>query len=103
MVKEIEIGNEKVRFRSTGALPIVYRELTGREFFKDTQLAGENAEFTLAIAWVMYRHGNPEDKAEETEWLERFDFVDLNNAISDIIDMISGETKETSEAKKKNG
>ena len=103
MVKQIRIGEENVIFRSTGALPIIYRELTGREFFKDTMMAQENGEITLAVAWAMYRHGNPDDKVEEAEWLERYDFIELNEALPDIVSMISKEMKETSEAKKKNG
>lgn len=102
MVKEIQIGQEKVAFKSSGALPIIYRQLTGREFFRDIQSAGSNTDRILDIAWVMYRHGNPDDKAEEIDWLERFEFDDINDALSDIAAMLTKETEEQSEAKKKN-
>lgn len=103
MVKEIQIGGEKVTFKSSGALPIIYRQLTGSEFFRDIQRAGDMTDRTLDVAWVMYRHGNPDDKTEEVDWLERFEFGDLNNALLDILSMLTKETEEQSEAKKKEG
>ena len=101
MVKEIKIGDQAVQFKSSAALPVLYRQLTGgKEFFKDIGKSGEDNSILLDMAWVMFRHANPKDPVEEMDWLARFEFMDLNNAIVEIASMLTGEQETTSEEKK---
>ena len=102
MVKEFQIGKEMVKFKSSAALPVLYRQLTGRDFFSDTQsMTDGNSGIVIDMAWVMHRHACPDDLTEELPWLERFEFMDLNNVLVDVADMINAEEKTTSSAKKK--
>ena len=101
MVKEIKIGDQAVQFKSSAALPVLYRQLTGgKEFFKDIGKSGEDNSILRDMAWVMFRHANPKDPVEEMDWLARFEFMDLNNAIVEIASMLTGEQETTSEEKK---
>ena len=68
MVREFQIGKETVKFKSSAALPIIYRELLGRDFFSDTQSMTEgNSSNVIDMAWVMHRHACPEDTTSESE------------------------------------
>lgn len=102
MTKEVQIGGEKVLFGASGALPILYRELTGRELFADNKLIYEGTSQSLIfdLAWVMYRDGNPDSVIEEKEWLKQFNFMDLNNALGEIIELYASSQVTTSKAKK---
>lgn len=103
MTREIQIGGRPEKFSATGALPIVYRDLTGRDFFEDFGTMTDGvSETTLAIAWAMHRSAAPDDTASEKEWLDRFDFMALTEALSDIVSILSETQTTTSVAKKKN-
>lgn len=103
MVKEIPIGGKPVKFKMTAAFPLVYRELTGREFFKDSQDMAENGSLAFDLLWVMHKHAEPDDTLSEMEWLEQFDFADLNEAIPAIVDMMARSEQTQSDAKKNSG
>lgn len=102
MVQTITISNTAVRFKSSAALPVVYRDLTGREFFDDLQHTNENISTAYDMAYVMYKHANPEADESKLEWLEKFELADLNNAIPELVNMLAAETKTASAAKKNN-
>lgn len=99
MVKEFCIGGEMVKFKTSAALPVFYRELCGREFFTDLQAAESNPGDALDIAYAMYRLGNPESTETKYEWLDKFEFMDIYKQLSEIVGMLSAETKTTSSAK----
>lgn len=101
MTREFVIGDKTVALKASGALPIVYRVLTGNDFFKTLNTIGDDFSGVLDIMWVMYRHANPDEKIDEEAWLEQFDFGDLLSVSRDVISMISGDQKTMSEAKKK--
>ncbi len=102
MVREIQIGEKEVKFGASGALPIIYRDLTGRDFFADMQSMSETVNSTiLDIAWAMHKDAEPESAEDQREWLRRFDFMDINSAIPEIVELLSDTQKTTSEVKKK--
>lgn len=103
MIREIQIGDEKVPFKASGALPVLYRQETGRDFFNDIQTLGSGSDKILDLAWVMYKHADPDAHEEKLAWLERFEFMELNNALSGIVEMLTDTQKTTSSAKKKSG
>lgn len=103
MIKEIKIGEEKVLFKASGALPVLYRQETGRDFFADVQTMGAESDKMLDMAWVMHKHAVPDEHGERLEWLERFEFMDMNNALVSIMEMLTDTQKTTSAAKKKSG
>ncbi len=98
MVKEFQIGGEKVLFKASAALPILYRNLTGRNFFADVS----DNERSLEVAWCMYRQANPDVQTDLEAWLDRFSFSELYSALGDILSMLTESMKSTSSAKKKN-
>lgn len=105
MVKEIVIGGKAERFEASGALPVLYRNLVGRDFFTDLQGMGDGAlsSAILDMAWVMYKAANEDAPEDEVRWLAQYDFADINNAIPEIIDLLASSQKTTSEPKKKDG
>lgn len=101
MVKTINIGAEAVEFKSSAALPIVYRETTGREFFTDLQSMESNVSVAMDMAYTMHKHADPNCESKD-EWLGRFELMDLSNAMPQLVAMLTHETKTASTAKKNN-
>lgn len=106
MTQNIRIGDTDVQFRTSGALPFAYREITGRDFFVDLQniVSGEQlmlSQEMLDFVFVMHRYACPDEKLTEQEWLEQFEFADLSEAIPAVIALLMQSQKTTSESKKK--
>ena len=102
MTQNIRIGETDTLFRTSAALPFVYREVTGRDFFGDMQNMDTGNDTILDIAYVMHVHACPDEHISKIEWLEQFEFADLNDAFPSIIEMLAQSQKITSESKKKN-
>lgn len=102
MVKTIKIGDTDVLFKTSAALPFVYREETNRDFFTDLQSMGNGNDTILDVAYAMHRHACPDEHMDKMEWLSQFEFADLNGIFPTIVDMLSKSQKTTSESKKKN-
>lgn len=99
MTKEIQIGESKVLFGASALLPVLYRELTGREFFEDTSKVGDSGSIAYDMAWVMFRDANPDSNTAEVDWLRQFNFVDFNNALPEIVDLMLASQSTKSAAK----
>ncbi len=102
--KEINIGGEPVAFGASGALPIFYREETGRDIFADMQsMTTTVSDKVLDLIWVMYREANPDDCTNEREWLMNFSYADINTALPEIFELLAETQKTLSVPKKKKG
>ena len=63
---------------------------------------GMGNDAILDIAYAMHHHACPDEHIPKMDWLEQFEFADLNDAFPSIIEMLAQTQKTTSESKKKN-
>lgn len=118
MIKTVQIGDKEVTFKSSAAVPHIYRRKFGRDIFIDMDNLQKNirkgkngqAELTLDslemfenLAYVFAKHADPTGIPEDVEtWLEQFDTFDIYNILPQLFDMWSQENKSTSKLKKNN-
>ncbi len=118
MEKIVNIGTQEVTFRSSAALPHMYRRKFHRDIFVDmanlqknmrknedgsSALDIDSLEMFENLAWCFARHADPEVPEDVEEWLERFETFDIYNVLPEIIAIWGAENKSTSNLKKKNG
>lgn len=126
MKKTLTISGIECRFKSSAAIPRMYRLKFGRDIFVDMQnlkkqieaqeklkkeTEGE-AESTLPIdslemfeniAFLMHKHGDPNQPSEIDEWLEQFETFSIYEILPDILGMWGLENKQMSSPKKEKG
>lgn len=118
MEKIVKIGEQDVKFRSSAALPHIYRRKFHRDIFVDmdhlrknaiktptgeTQMDIESLEMFENLAWCLAKHADPEVPDDVEEWLEQFETFDIYNILPDLFGMWVNENVSTSKLKKKNG
>ncbi len=129
MQKTIEIDGRKCEFKTSAAIPRMYRIKFGRDIFTDMskmkkeleiqekirteqEKKGEIFESTLPvsvleafenIAFLMHRHGDSSQPTDIEKWLEQFETFDIYKILPEIIEMWGIENKQTSIPKKENG
>lgn len=122
MVKNVEIGGASCRFKSSAAIPRMYRLKFGRDLFVDmnklikqvkaneknkekegSNLPIESLEMFENIAFLMHKHGDPSQPSDIEEWLDQFDMLDVYQVLPEIAEMWNIENKQTSVSKKKAG
>ena len=117
--KTVKIGEQDVTFKSSAAIPRMYRGIFKRDIFKDmTKLKSafaenidkdgstmevEDLELFENVAYIMARHANPNIPDTIDEWLEQFETFDIYNILPDLFTMWTNENAGTSKLKKKNG
>ncbi len=106
MEKTIKIDGRDVRFRSSGALPIVYRAYTGRNLFADVmQLdhAFENleTEFLEDMIWCAAKlaadHAG-EQIDDQVKWFDGFDAFPIFDVFTDLNDLFTSALKTSKKA-----
>jgi hypothetical protein len=110
MQRTININGRECAFKSSGALPRIYRNQFGRDIFQDVvQLEGINKdtvyetgtmEILENIFYAMAKHADDTVPPIE-EWLEGFETFDLIAATKDILEIWKADIKTKSRAKKK--
>lgn len=114
--KTINIGGQEVRFRSSAAIPRLYRLKFGRDIFGDlTALEqdfrkNEGAEVSMLdvgtlevfenVAYIMAKHADPEIPDTIDEWLEGFEMFSIYQILPEIL-ALWGENMQTDVAPKK--
>ena len=117
MEKIVMIGDKEVKFRSSAALPHMYRRKFSRDIFIDMaalrkslrkskdgtyQLDIESLEMFEDLAWCFARHADPEVPEDVETWLGQFETFDIYNILPDLFAMWTNENAGTSRLKKKN-
>ena len=118
ITKTINIDGMDVTFRASAAIPRLYRLKFGRDIYKDLafleRAVGNNDEtsstldmFSLElfenIAYIMARHGNPENTPDTPEeWLDQFGTFSIYQVLPQLIELWGLNVK-TDAASKKNG
>ena len=131
MIKTITIDGKEYIFKSSAAIPRIYRIKFKRDIFSDLAkiqkqvIANEKAqkakdlddeeqklEFASTlpietldlfenIAFLMHRHGDPSQPDNIDEWLEQFQTFDIYKILPELLKLWQNETKSMSTVKKK--
>lgn len=133
MRKDIEIDGKICHFKTSAAIPRMYRikfkrdlfvdmdklridveqqekkkeearkaaEADGREYTETSELSITSLEVFENIAFMMHKHGDPEQPNDIDEWLEQFETFDIYTILPEILEMWQQENATTSIAKKK--
>ena len=136
MRKTLNIGGIKCEFKTSAAIPRMYRIKFGRDIFVDmqrlkkqvdeqekikeeqrkkaeekefdesqfeSQLPIDSLEMFENIAFLMHKHGDPEQPKDINEWLEQFETFDIYEILPEILEMWNLENKQKSTPKKGKG
>lgn len=125
MRKTITISGIECDFKSSAAIPRMYRLKFGRDIFVDMEklqkqvkkqeklkeegteesssLPIDSLEMFENIAFLMHKHGDPSQPSDIDEWLEQFDVFSIYEVLPEILEMWNLENKQTSTPKKKTG
>lgn len=106
MEKTITISGKAVKFKSSGALPRIYRMTFNEDLFADIgKLEGTTGETALDaevistlenVAFCMAKHANKDIGDDIIEWLEQFDTFALVQALPEILDLWTSEIQTNS-------
>jgi len=117
METTIRIDGQDVRFKSTAAVPLLYRRQFNRDLFRDIRIvaaamSGRDASSTdlpiqaLAtfenLAYIMAKHAEPDTVPDSTEeWLDGLSMMPVFAVFPVILDLWSGNVDGLEESKKK--
>lgn len=105
MEKTITISGNEIKFKSSGALPRIYRTTFNEDLFADISKlegTGENALdndviSTLEnVAFCMAKHADPSIGDDIIAWLEQFETFALVQALPEILDLWTKEIESKS-------
>lgn len=114
--KVITISGIDCRFKTSAAVPRLYRKKFGKDIFADMQklskdLTGSNKDASTIpvgdleafenVAYIMHKHGDESQPDDIMEWLEQFNTFDVFVVLPQIIEMWALDTKQLSTPKKK--
>ena len=115
--KTVRVNGKEVKFKSSAAVPRIYRAKFGRDIFEDlakleasvaesdknrSRIPIENLELFENIAYSMAYHADPENVPPTIEaWLDQFEFFSIYEVLPEILALWSENLATTSEAKKK--
>lgn len=117
MIKTVQIGDQEVVFKTSAALPHIYRRKFGRDIFVDmdhlqknlkkdangnSTIDLESLEMFENLAYCFAKHADPAVPDDIEEWMEQFETFDIYNLLPQLFEMWVAETKGTSRLKKKN-
>ena len=122
MRKTLTISGIECNFKSSAAIPRMYRLKFGRDVFVDLQklkkqveineklkeetgedsssLPIDSLEIFENIAFLMHKHGDPTQPSEIDEWLEKFETFSIYKVLPEILEMWGLENKQMSVSKK---
>lgn len=116
--KTITVSGKEVSFRSSAAIPRLYRIRFGRDIFKDlgnleksfnaaqkkkgdSPLGIGDLEVFENIAYIMAKHADPSAPDNIDEWLEQFDMFSIYEVLPEILTMWGANMETDVEPKKK--
>ena len=118
VTKKIEIDGNPVEFKASAAIPRIYRNKFGRDFYKDlmtlndaikdqtedaSTLDGFSLEMFEDLAFVMWSAAHPEEKYDSPdEWLDQFNTFSIYQILPELIDLWGHEQQDHGVCGKKN-
>ena len=115
--KTIQISGKSVRFRSSAAIPRLYRIKFKRDIFKDLtkleksykgktddgeEMQIEDLEIFENVAYIMAWHADPAIPGDINDWLDEFEMFSIYQVLPEILDLW-GTNLVTDIQSKKNG
>lgn len=115
--KTVIVGGKEVRFRSSAAIPRLYRIRFKRDIFKDlsklesaykgknedgAEMQIEDLEIFENVAYIMACHADPTVPGTIDEWLDQFEMFSIYEILPEILDLW-GTNLVTDIESKKNG
>lgn len=99
--KTINISGQEVRFRSSAAIPRLYRAKFRRDIFKDLSKLekslnadGKDAPFEIEdleifenVAYIMAYHADHSIPGTIDEWLDRFEMFSIYQVLPEILEL----------------
>mgnify|MGYP007101830498 CR=1 FL=1 len=99
--KTLHIGEKDVAFKSSAAIPRLYRTLFKRDIFRDLtkleesyrQKAGSGAlevtdlEIFENVAYVMAKHADPSIPDSIDDWLDQFEMFSIYEILPEILEL----------------
>lgn len=109
MQKEIKIGGTTIPMRATAATAIRYRQVFGKDLIVELareKAEAENLEIIQKLAFIMAKAAEGADMNTLSvrmyiDWLDERDYMDLVDALPDVIGLYMAGKGTLSDAKKK--
>lgn len=113
--KTIEISGKPVTFRSSAAIPRIYRIKFKRDIFKDLtkleksyrnkaknseDLEIDDLEIFENVAYIMAYHADPTIPKTIDEWLDQFEMFSIYQVLPEILELWGGNLVTDVQAKK---
>ena len=113
--KTVVISGKEVRFRSSAAIPRLYRIKFKRDIFKDLskleasykgkaddgeELQIEDLEIFENVAYIMAFHADPTIPGTIEEWLDEFEMFSIYQVLPEILELWGGNLVTDIESKK---
>ena len=100
--KTVKVGDKEVTFKSSAAIPRMYRIKFKRDIFKDLtkleksykdkgdgtkELEIEDLEIFENVAYIMALHGDPNTPKSIDEWLDQFEMFSIYEILPEILEL----------------
>lgn len=117
--KVLNFGSKEVKFKSSAAVPRMYRVEFGRDIFVDIQKLRQSfyenvgnknasnlsiADLTIFenVAYIMAKHADANIPSTIDEWLEGFEMFSIYEILPEILELWGDNVQGDAEAKKNN-
>ena len=102
LTKTVKIGDHEVTFKSSAAIPRLYRIKFKRDIFKDLtkleksykekddgtkEMEIEDLEIFENVAYIMAWHADPTIPGTIDEWLEQFEMFSIYEVLPEILEL----------------
>ena len=100
--KTVKVGDKEVTFKSSAAIPRMYRIKFKRDIFKDLtkleksykdkgdgtkELEIEDLEIFENVAYIMALHGDAGTPSSIDEWLDQFEMFSIYEILPEILEL----------------
>jgi len=100
--KIVNVGGHEVAFKSSAAIPRMYRIKFGRDIFKDLtkleksykerddgekELEIDDLEIFENVAYIMALHADPTIPKTIEDWLDQFEMFSIYEVLPEILDL----------------
>ena len=102
LTKTVKVGDQEVTFKSSAAIPRMYRIKFKRDIFKDLskleqsykdkddgtkELEIEDLEIFENVAYIMALHADPSTPASIDDWLDPFEMFSIYEVLPEILEL----------------
>lgn len=114
--KTVDINGKKVKFKSSAAIPRLYRIMFKRDIFSDisklessysdsneenSSLKVEDLTIFENVAYLMAKHADPSIPDTIEEWLEEFEMFSIYQILPEILELWGSNLETSVQAKKR--